>query len=358
MANTSIGSSGPIRFSTLKSVFGTTGPVRFSMFKRDNVYVPNISANTNIPTTFTNMRLKKFYNSTVIQTITLPTGNTVNFNLLTSITTTYGNVTTVKKNVKLIIPSGAIVGSTVSTSPALDIGQFPTGTIIEIENNGSIQGAGGLVGAGGTVYGAAANTTGGPYSGGKGGDAIKASYLNQTVTITNNGTIYAGGGGGGGGAAGITVVNETRYNDVANMWYVHTGWATFTAANWDNINVFKIDNNTTITSSAPYSRGAYRATTSGNTAYLGSWTKTQYEVIKNISNTINAGGNGAFGRGYNNNTLTAGATGTSGITGGNGGAFGASGTASSASPGAAGYYLVKGSASVTLIGGTTAGLLG
>jgi len=48
---------------------------------------------------------------------------------------------------------------------------------------------------------------------------------------------------------------------------------------------------------------------------------------------------------------------TFGATGGNGGAFGASGTASSASGGSSGYYLLKGSASVTLTGGTTAGLL-
>ena len=211
MTTTSIGSSGPLRFSTLKNVFGTSGPVRFSTFKRDNVYVPNISANTNIPTTYTNLQLKKFYNTTVVRTITLPNGNTETLNLLTTVTTTFGTLNTAKKYVKLVIPSGAIVGTTNSAVAALDIGQFPTGTIIEIENNGSIQGAGGLAGAGGTVYGAAANTVGGPYSGGKGGDAIKANYLNQTVTITNNGTIYAGGGGGGGGAKGATAANIINF---------------------------------------------------------------------------------------------------------------------------------------------------
>jgi hypothetical protein len=96
MATTTIGSSGPLRFSTLKNVFGTSGPVRFSTFKRDNIYVPDISANTNIPTTYTNLQLKKFYNTTVVRTITLPTGNTETLNLLTTVTTTFGTLNTAK----------------------------------------------------------------------------------------------------------------------------------------------------------------------------------------------------------------------------------------------------------------------
>lgn len=408
MATTSIGSSGPLRFSTLKNVFGTSGVVRFSTFKRDNVYVPNISANTNIPTTYTNMRLKKFYNTTVVRTITLPTGNTETLNLLTTVTTTFGTLNTSKKYVKLVIPAGATVGTTNSAVAALDIGQFPTGTIIEIENNGSIRGAGGLAGAGGTVLGAAANTAGGPYSGGKGGDAIKANYLNQTVTITNNGTIYAGGGGGGGGAKGATgangnngVISVTNYVYRYELPYYY--WeVTFHSNNtqemyviWNRKTPPDSDTGSFYPGKDAGAYAPYFSTTAGGYYEVGTLTEatnygnyiTRRYTIKGpvqtntttYGGTGGTGGNGGYGakgRGYDNATLTgnggtggstgtagtggtatAGATGSTGITGGNGGAFGASGIASSASAGAAGYYLVKGSASVTLIGGTTAGLL-
>lgn len=393
MATTTIGSSGPLRFSTLKNVFGTSGPVRFSTFKRDNIYVPDISANTNIPTTYTNLQLKKFYNTTVVRTITLPTGNTETLNLLTTVTTTFGTLNTAKKYVKLVIPSGAIVGTTNSAVAALDIGQFPTGTIIEIENNGSIQGAGGLAGAGGTVYGAAANTVGGPYSGGKGGDAIKANYLNQTVTITNNGTIYAGGGGGGGGAKGATSTvsgtngwggtNWVYSASYLNEYYVVTGAGVNT---WFWFGYSKQFSGAPAITQPRWTASAPATVIRGNSKASGTYDEVGTYTVA-AGGTGGAGGNGgagAKGRGYNNSTLTgnlgssgspgnpgtavdktrpyyleatAGGTGITGVSGGNGGAFGASGTASTAGAGAAGYYLVKGSASVTLIGGTTAGLL-
>jgi|Laugresbdmm110dd_1035094.scaffolds.fasta_scaffold03135_2 hypothetical protein len=408
MTTTSIGSSGPLRFSTLKNVFGTSGPVRFSTFKRDNVYVPNISANTNIPTTYTNLQLKKFYNTTVVRTITLPNGNTETLNLLTTVTTTFGTLNTAKKYVKLVIPAGAVVGTTNSAVAALDIGQFPTGTIIEIENNGSIQGAGGLAGAGGTVYGAAANTTGGPYSGGKGGDAIKADYSNQTVTITNNGTIYAGGGGGGGGAkgapggAGTNGVKPGTFIFNISGSYPYSYWRTYNTegaytikqqqrvylwyggANGYYDTITGNDSYITGTYTSPMFRGNFVQQFGPDVLSDGVTYRTikDYYIAQEVSSlggVGGAGGNGgagAKGRGYNNTTLTgssgivgsagtggeggtatAGGTGNTGVSGGNGGAFGASGTASTAGAGTAGYYLVKGSASVTLIGGTTAGLL-
>lgn len=94
---------------------------------------------------------------------------------------------------KFTINAGVIVGSSNPALPALDVGQFPAGTTIEIDNYGSIEGAGGY---GGGYYSA----------GGAGGDGIKANYPNQTVTINNysGALIYAGGGGGGSGGAGGT----------------------------------------------------------------------------------------------------------------------------------------------------------
>lgn len=92
----------------------------------------------------------------------------------------------------LIVDSGITIGSVDSVTPAFTVEKFPSGSVIDIINNGFIQGAGGIGGAGG------ANDTVGE----KGGDGGIALLLNNQVSITNNGRILGGGGGGGGGASG------------------------------------------------------------------------------------------------------------------------------------------------------------
>lgn len=123
-----------------------------------------------------------FANATVL-TITTTVNN---YNLFTAAGSPTQPVTVI-----LNINSGASINAT-SGNTALTIGQFPTGSIIQINNSGSILGYGGVGGTAG--------------AGSSGGDAIYANYANQTVTINNltGGLIYGGGGGGGKGGAGGT----------------------------------------------------------------------------------------------------------------------------------------------------------
>lgn len=97
-----------------------------------------------------------------------------------------------KSYVTMTINSGIYVGSSVVTSPAVAIGGFGAGDLVEIVNNGVIVGAGGR-GGNGSGGGSNAATVGQ-----NGGTAILA---NQYVSVINNGTL-AGGGGGGGGCNG------------------------------------------------------------------------------------------------------------------------------------------------------------
>lgn len=96
--------------------------------------------------------------------------------------------------VECLVDSGVVVGSTSSTTPAFDVGNWPANITININNKGRIQGRGGDGGS------ATANSsTISAEDGDKGGTAF---YTRYAVNLTNN-KIYAGGGGGG-GAAGQT----------------------------------------------------------------------------------------------------------------------------------------------------------
>lgn len=95
----------------------------------------------------------------------------------------------------------AIVYSTDTSLYALDTnssGSFPSTYSIEITINDSIFGAGGDGGDGADCWAYSNGTDGGTSSGAgtAGGDAVRARC---TISIRNNGTIWAGGGGGGGG---------------------------------------------------------------------------------------------------------------------------------------------------------------
>ena len=97
---------------------------------------------------------------------------------------------------KVTIEAGVTVSSSNRTIPALQTGDFPTGSQILLTNLGSIAGAGGTGGAGASFSGATADN---PTAGLAGGTAVLASV---PITINNvGGSMYAGGGGGGGAAA-------------------------------------------------------------------------------------------------------------------------------------------------------------
>lgn len=104
------------------------------------------------------------------------------------------------------ISGGLIIGSTSTSTPAFDVGSFPTGSVIYL-NIGSgtyIVGRGGN--GGNRVSGAGGQGASKP--GGAGGPALKTR---QTLYLNNAGTI--GGGGGGGGGGGRTNRGGQAYDD-------------------------------------------------------------------------------------------------------------------------------------------------
>jgi hypothetical protein len=397
--------TGAITFSTLASVYGLSPPYKLSDLRKGGSYVPNTSDNANVKSTASNMNMSDYRNSTVEYKLTVAS-NTTNYNLYNSFVALYTSLSVLRKYVKLTINSGVTVGSNSSASPALDIGQFTTGTTISVVNNGNVYGAAGAAGSGGTVYNATVGAAGGATNGGSGGDAIKANYLNQTVSITNNGVVYGGGGGGGGGGKGTSGANTSQ--QLTPFYYARLSSNNYIFGYGENFwtspgkITFLIDWNGTrpwieyfdtydtsyktiteyVKNGVKYIRGTVQFS---EDAYYNSSNPSQLTnrtVFYSIAQEITAagiggiggnGGNGGNGYGYGNSitsgslginggTGTNGApTGSTGGSGGNGGNWGAAGSAGTGTkPGAggsAGRYLLKGSATVTLTGGTIAGLL-
>lgn len=114
--------------------------------------------------------------------------------------TIFGSDYTVDIAKIIIIPSGFEIGATTSTSNrALTIPSGLVGTL-EIQNAGTISGAGG---SGGSASGGSA-----------GGSAIYIASNN--VTVINTGTIRGGGGGGRGGSNGQSYMNRFVYGASGN----------------------------------------------------------------------------------------------------------------------------------------------
>lgn len=271
---------------------------------------------------------------------------------------------------RFIVEADVIVGQ-VSSLAAVDIGQFPSGSEIEVYINGKALGKGG-----------AAN-------GGIGGDAIKANYPNQKVTIWINGEVLPGGGGGGkggtggaGGTGGQGVaqvpgpeqysVSHELYGGYTFMWTEQ--WASPTPAAsrqpegvvgyWD-VDLYSPDGRGTTfgtpwvatawdpvygnptagyfpTSYGSFSRGSFREYLEMNDGenaeyrYGISQTTTTY-TAGGAGGPGGPGGNGGSGKGYNQNVAagnpgTVGSSGAAGSTnagyggtGGTGGAGGAGG---------------------------------
>ncbi|MNU19736.1 hypothetical protein D3C71_79690 [compost metagenome] len=257
------------------------------------------------------------------------TGDTTDVNLFTLM----GSPTEVR-TYRFRIATGARIGQ-VAAAAALTIGQFPAGSIIEIVNQGEIQGRGGAP------------------NGGAGGDAIYATYTNQTVNINNIGAIRAGGGGGGkggnGGAGGqggsgtYTATTSPPY-DASNFWIegidglsafpyldITYGGVVIRDGNWDD---YPAPYPTTW---GQYERGAHFGFTSGSGGQ-----GVGYAVIRNVPTPSVGGaggaggvaGNGGKGFGYEGagtnavapSSPTAGVAGGTGAgRGGDGGTAGASG---------------------------------
>jgi hypothetical protein len=305
-------------------------------------------------------------------TITI-SSNTTNLNLKSSFDTTFGSgawASSVPKRV--IINSGVIVGSTSSSGYAINIPSGMGGTL-RIDNNGSIQGAGG-----------AANS-------GTGGSAI---FVGSAVSINNVGSIYAGGGGGGAGGNGgqgsftYTVVNGLGYSGIrgtsvsgCNQSSWLEGCAQACRQRFGN----SIGGSTVYASTPcgytsigldlcfPVCKYQCTGRFTSNTTASESWT-CAYNSTATAITSGGTGGSGGVGRGYNQ-APTAGLGGSgggtnagTGGTGGNGGEWGASGTAGSAGTngnytagsaggpgGLAGFYVVNNSSVTWINTGTRAG---
>jgi hypothetical protein len=104
------------------------------------------------------------------------------------------------------IYSNVIIGSTSTSVPAFEVGNFAAGVSVIVINNGRIEGCGGDAGNGG---GGGARIGGGPGTsteegdnGQAGDDGGTAFYTRRTVSVVANEIWGGGGGGGGGGGAG------------------------------------------------------------------------------------------------------------------------------------------------------------
>jgi hypothetical protein len=199
-----IKTSGSLAMTDFINEFGgaITSPVSLSQFYRGGAKVPSgAAANAGIPTSGT-ISMSQLYGASKVLSINL-TSNQVNYNLYNAIAAAYGTPSGAVV-VSCTINSGVVIGGT-QGNWAFNFGQFPAGSIITVNNYGSIQGA---YANGGGYYSA----------GGQGGHCVLANQGNQTMTLNvySNANIVAGGGGGGSGGAGG--VGGTGGNGYYQYW--------------------------------------------------------------------------------------------------------------------------------------------
>ena len=320
-----IKSNGPLSFSEIASEFGDTAPHSMSEFIRGGGKVPQAGANGNIPASAAVMRFSHFYGAVNVIAYTASNGTNLNAS------TAFGSSWSDNVPKELVIPSGVTIGSTSTGTAALIL---PTGMggSLTIKNSGSIQGAGGAVGA-------------------TGGDAILVQV--SGITIENSGTIYAGGGGGGTGGNGTF----TTYSQCGsqNRYTSYTGGCSV---------------GTQITCCSSGIRCNFIGACSGkplnHALIVNCPAGGGVDVIcrYGVSNSTTGGG-GGVGQGYGQSATSGASGGTNAGTGGTGGSFGSSGNAGAngnasngSSGGLAGYY-VNGIGNVTFsvtgtVGGRTA----
>ena len=168
-------SSGAISLNDIAGEFGGSTPHSLSEYYRNGGLVT--ANNTNVPTSGT-IDFADFYGAVKSVVVTLSNGNT-NQNA----STLFGSNFTTNIPKILIIPSGAEIGATGlnNVNRAITVPSGMAGTL-DIQNSGTISGAGGEGG------------DGSPMTGGTGGSAI--FIASSGVTVTNSGTIRGGGGGG------------------------------------------------------------------------------------------------------------------------------------------------------------------
>lgn len=186
-------SSGPLAFTAIQTEFGGTEPIGLNEYYRGGPFVPDSPPTANIPTSGT-IAVSNFYGTTDRVTVPLAINSPVyNYDVYTQASFSQDYVAGIS-DVILTVAPGIQVGSTsTGTYSMLVPNSFSPTDTVTINNNGVIQGMGGIGGAG--RFGASPGLPGSV-----GGNAI---YANFPTTIQNN-SVVAGGGGGGGAGAGYT----------------------------------------------------------------------------------------------------------------------------------------------------------
>lgn len=346
--------SGPIGLGTdLPAEFGGTAPFSLSQYYRGGGRVPDSPQNAAVPTSGA-ISLGNFYNAVNVLPVEV-SGNVVNYNLYNAFVAIYGPPTG-SVPVRLDITPGSVLGG--SGAAALTIGQFPSGSTIEIYNNGQILG-----------YGGAANS-------GAGGDAVYAAYGGQTMTFYNQpgALCYGGGGGGGkggtGGAGGGGKIINTVFVGVAcgtsafkcecggcpgGTYPQGQGTCSCLYGEYKCSNCYRDD--ITYTSGGGGGEGGNggRGTGYGQTKTAGD------PGAGGAAGGTNAGAGGSGGSGGNGADWgVTGGTGNTGSTGANGNNGSGQAGAGGAFGGNGGRYYVRGGADFTFVnnGGATAGGIG
>ena len=311
-------SSGQIDLASIQAEFGGVNPIGIDEYYRNGSYIT--SNNVNVPTSG-EINFANFYGA-IAEIVVIISTTTTNLD----VSSLFGSYWTQTVPKRVVINSGVIVGATNTSNYALNIPSGFAGTL-KVDNNGSIQGAGGAVNSG------------------TGGNAIFAGA--SGITINNLGTIYAGGGGGGSGGTGgagyyTYVYNSGSANALTgcnyNLVCSNAFGNSYCASNGSCSNFVDV-------------RGVrYGGGTICNACYT---TATAYS-------SGGAGGSGGIGQGYNQSAGT-GATGSAGGTnagtggtGGTGGAWGTTGSTgivgangnngagvAGTGGGLAGYYIVN-----------------
>jgi hypothetical protein len=323
----------PISLGQIQSEFGGANPIALAgEYYRGAGYTTE--NNTNVPTSGT-IKFSNFYGA-INELVIYITTTTTNVNVQTLFEATYPGSWARTVSKRLVINSGVIVGATNTSNYALNIPSGFGGTV-KVDNNGSIQGAGGVG------------------SGVQGGNAIFAGAAG--ITINNLGTIYAGGGSGGsggtGGAGSYIAQSGIQYSGIRGVNVLigsSFGTPELQAA---------YQAGCTLACKATFGSNYYSATPCGYTSigndlcfpvckgqisstgggrgqgpyvYRVSSSETWNCVYDyTVSTAGGAGGNGGPGQGYNQSAaggsggFDGGTNAGGGGTGGTGGAFGASG---------------------------------
>jgi hypothetical protein len=185
--------SGPLSLSQIQTEMGGSNPISLSEYYRNGGIVRSTypdgtgSINSNVPTSGA-ISLTNFYNGQGVFVASFNiTSNYGNFNLNTVLTNSYGWDGVKPVDVTVTVNAGVTVyGYGYGGAAGLTVGSLPSGSYVNITNNGIIAGYGG--------YGAG--------TAGAGGDGGVALNISAPTNLINNNAILGGGGGGGGGGAG------------------------------------------------------------------------------------------------------------------------------------------------------------